>query len=90
MRKSLIERGKWKHSVPRQEEGEPQAKHGRWYEQTNAGADLGGRQSHTPTPAPAADSPDSLPALENSPTDEGTWRTTGLAYWHGFVLIHQC
>lgn len=77
MRKSMIAKGKWKHSVPRQEEGEPEPKHPRWYEKTLAGLDLGAPLAKTPTSAPAAaaaggpDTPDSLPALEDSPSAEG-------------------
>lgn len=81
MRKSLQERGKWKHPVPAQEEGEPEPKHARWYERTNAGLDLGAPVEASPTQSPAvrsdagegtADTPDSLPPLEDSPTAEGT------------------
>lgn len=75
MRKSLQERGKWRHPVPQQEEGEPYPKHARWYERTNAGLDVGApleKTPPTPRPIPEPDTPDSLPPLEDSPTDEGT------------------
>lgn len=94
MRKSLQERGKWTHPVPQQEEGEPAPKHGRWYESTLAGLDVGGTVEKTPpTPSPAAepDTPDSLPPLEDSPTDEGTpCRIQGSVYWPGYGMTPQC
>lgn len=91
MRKSLIERGKWKHTVPRQEEGEPSAKQGRWYENTLAGLDVGAPLEKTPEqPATGGESPESLPSLEGSPTAEGTWRTTGSVFLHGLNLNLQC
>lgn len=75
MRKSLQQRGKWSHPVPRQEEGEPEPKQPRWYERTNAGLDVAANlPEESPTPS-AADTPESLPPLESPPTEEGTsWR----------------
>lgn len=79
MRKSLQERGKWTHRVPQQEEGEPPAQRPRndWYERTNAGLDVGGPLERTPpeqqqSTAQQPDTPESLPELEQSPTNEGT------------------
>lgn len=96
MRKSLQERGKWRHPVPAQEEGEPVPKHARWYERTLAGLDVGGPLEKTPptpspVPAPDPDTPDSLPPLENSPTDEGTpCRTQDSVFWPGYGMSPQC
>lgn len=98
MRKSMQERGKWTHGVPRQEEGEPAPKQPRWYEQRIAGADLA-QGEKTPTPAPipapeaaAADDPEEgPPPLEGSPTDEGTQcHTQASQFWLGLDMMHQC
>lgn len=100
MRKSLQERGKWRHPVPAQEEGEPAPKNprtgGTWYERTIQGLDVGAPLEKSPEPAPIAappaDTPDSLPPLENSPTEEG--RTclllTVLVFLPGLNLNPQC
>lgn len=86
----MQQRGKWTHPVPTQEEGEPSAKQGRWYERTNAGLDVAANlPEKSPTPRPA-DTPESLPPLEDSPTAEGTsWRIQGSAFWPGYAMIPQ-
>lgn len=77
MRKSLQEKGKWTHGVPRQEEGEPPTKKP--------------RAEPTPTPTPTAaaaaeeDSDDSIPPLEDPPTAEG--RMSLFTGSTGFTLI---
>lgn len=79
-RKSMQERGRWRHSVPQQEEGEPEAQRPRlWWETPNNQLDLAPPLENSPTPqagtsgeaAGSPGTPDSLPALENSPTEEG-------------------
>lgn len=80
-RKSMQERGKWKHSVPRQEEGEPEAQRPRlWWQIPSNQLDLapyGPAESPTGATGTAGDSPasggteDSIPELEASPTPEG-------------------
>lgn len=90
MRKSLQQRGKWSHAVPAQEEGEPEPKQGRWYESTNAGLDVAANlPEKSPTPGPAS-TPDSIPPLEASPTEEGTsWHIQASVSWPGYAMIPQ-
>lgn len=72
----MQERGKWKHPVPRQEEGEPPAKQQKWWERPISLLDveprLPERSPEAPLAAPAEADSDSPPPLENSPTEEGT------------------
>lgn len=70
-RKAMQERGTWRgrgaptHSVPALEEGEPPAQQPRL--ETEASVE------GSPSAEAAPDTPDSLPALEDSPTAEGEY-----------------
>lgn len=85
-KKAMQQRGTWRgnarHSVPQQEEGEPAAQRPRlWWERPNNELDvappLESPPEAQPTPGTSggvgreSDSPDSLPELEGSPTNEG-------------------
>lgn len=70
MRARLQREGRWQHSVPAQEEGEPPAQRPTptEYWRTNAGLDVA---PNLPERSPSPPTPDSLPELEKSPTAEG-------------------
>lgn len=74
MRSRLQREGRWTHSVPQQEEGEPAAQRPTPdnYWRTNAGLDVAPN-------LPESSPPESLPDLEASPTAEG--KHDCLWYW---------
>lgn len=85
-KKAMQERGTWRgkasHTVPQQEEGEPSARKPRlWWEKPSNELDVASPLESPPAAQPTPgtsgglgrepDSPDSIPALEGSPTEEG-------------------